>query len=699
MPNNLFGNRTELFMAVAVVAVVMMLIIPLPTILLDALMAMNLVLALLILLIVLYTRKATDFSIFPTILLVSTVFSLALNVSSTRLILTKGSSFDGRMVRAFSSFVVGSGGTEGLVVGAVIFVVIIAVQAMVITKGATRIAEVAARFALDALPGKQMAIEAEYNSQAITEEEAIARKNDLQREVDFYGAMDGSSKFISGNVKVGILITVVNVIGGFIIGMVIHGEPPALAISNYIAFAIGDGLLSQFPALLISTATGIIVTRSVSNGTFGEDVSEQFTRDARIYWIGAVALGALALLPGFPWYVLLPMAGLLVFMAIRLGRRQTKRDTAAAKTAEAKKAKPETEDMSPIVPLDPLSLELGYGLIPLVDREKGAELLERVHRIRRESGLDLGLVIPQIRIIDNIRLEPSEYCFKIQGVDVGRGKIRMGYYLCINPGGVKDELPGEKTRDPTFGLPALWVNEDKRDEAERAGYTVVDPPSIIATHLTDIIKRHAAEILGRQATQKILDTLKKDYPAVVEEAQKVLSLGEIQKVLQSLLREQVSIRNMVAILEALADYGQAAKTAKNMQFLVEKARQALSRQICLQFATDDRVLRVLTINQALEQKILDSAVETASGVISAMDPPTRMAWIKSLSRAVAAVQDQGWYPVILCSEAARYLVKSSSDRELPNLVVLSIPEIVPDISVEAVGEIKIESEVDGKLAG
>lgn len=690
-PGNLLSNRTELVMAVAVVAVVMMLIIPLPTVLLDTLMAMNLVLALLILLIVLYTRKATDFSIFPTILLVSTVFSLALNVSSTRLILTQGMAFNGKMIKAFSTFVVGSGGTEGLVVGLVIFIVIIAVQAMVITKGATRIAEVAARFALDALPGKQMAIEAEYNSQAITEEEAINRKKDLQQEVDFYGAMDGSSKFISGNVKVGILITVVNIIGGVIIGTVIHGENITAAISTYTAFTIGDGLLSQFPALLISTATGIIVTRSVSNGTFGEDVSTQFTRDARIYWIGGGLLGFLALLPGFPWYVLLPLAGLLIVMAVRLGRKQTKQDT-AVKTAAAKKAKPKSEDMSPIVPLDPLSLELGYGLIPLVDEEKGAELLERVHRIRRESGLDLGLVIPKIRIMDNIRLEPSEYCFKIQGVDVGRGKIRMGYYLCINPGGVKDELPGEKTRDPTFGLPALWVSEDRRDEAERAGYTVVDPPSIIATHLTDIIKRHAAEILGRQDTQEILDTLKKSYPAVVEEAQKVLSLGEIQKVLQALLREQVSIRNMVAILEALADYGAAAKSAKNMQFLIEKARQALSRQICLQYATEGRLLRVLTISQSLEQKILDSSVETASGVMSAMDPPTRTAWIKALSRSVAAVQDQGWYPVILCSEAARYLVKSSSERELPDLVVLSVPEVVADVTVEAVGEIRVEAE-------
>jgi flagellar biosynthesis protein FlhA len=687
--NRTFGEGSDLFVAIGVVAVVLMLIVPLPTILLDTLMAMNLVLSLLILLIVLYTKKATDFNIFPTLLLVVTVFGLALNVSSTRLILTKGADFDGRMIRAFSTFVVGSGGTEGLVVGFIIFIVIIAVQAIVITKGATRIAEVAARFALDALPGKQMAIEAEYNSGAITEEESISRKNDLQREVDFYGAMDGSSKFVSGNVKIGILITVVNILGGIIIGAALHGESITAAVGTYIAFSVGDGLLSQFPALLISTATGIIVTRSVSTGTFGEDISSQFSRDFRIYLIGAIVLAGFALLPGFPWYVLVPMALLLAFMAYRLRQKRRKTfEESMAKAAEAKKPKDDAGEMSPVVPLDPLSLELGYGLIPLVDRDKGAELLDRVHRIRRESALDLGLVIPRIRIIDNMRLEPSEYCFKIKGVDVGRGKIRMGYYLCINPGGVKDEISGEKTRDPAFGLPAIWVSEDKRDEAERAGYTVVDPPSIIATHLTAIIKHHSSEILGRQDTQAILDTLKKEYPAVVEEAQKALNLGEIQKVLQALLREQVSIRNMVAVLEALADYG---PVTKDVQFLTEKARQALARQLCLQYADEERVLRVLTIDQALEQKIVESRVETSSGVMSALEPALQSAWIRALSRSVAAVQEQGWLPIILCSEAARFLVKASSERELPELVVLSVPEIVSDITVEAVGEIRTES--------
>ncbi|OHE65162.1 MAG: flagellar biosynthesis protein FlhA [Treponema sp. GWA1_62_8] len=687
---NFTKDRSDIFVAVGVISIVCMLIIPVPTVLLDALMAINLILALLILLIVLYTKKATDFNVFPTVLLVSTVFGLAINVSSTRLILAKGVDFDGRMIRAFASFVVGSSGTEGLVIGFVIFIVIIAVQAIVITKGATRVAEVAARFALDALPGKQMAIEAEYNSGAISEEEAFKRKGDLQREVDFYGAMDGSSKFVSGNVKVGIFITVINLLGGFIIGMAIHGEPAGLALSTYTSLTIGDGLLSQFPALLVSTATGIIVTRSVSDGTFGSDISTQFSRDARIYWIAAGVLGGFAILPGFPWYVLIPLALLMGVLAYRLGRKEVKTAfDAQLKAGQAKKALEEPSEMSPVVPLDPLSLELGYGLIPLVDRDKGAELLERVTRIRRESALDLGLVVPRIRIIDNMRLEPSEYCFKIKGVEVGRGKIRMGYFLCINPGGVKDEIPGERTKDPAFGLPATWINDDKRETAERAGYTVVDPPSIIATHLTEIIKRHASEILGRQETQSILETLKKEYPAVVDEVQKTLSVGEIQKALQSLLREQVSIRNMVAVLEALADY---APVTKDPGYLAEKARQALGRQICLQFADDEKTLRVLTIDQALEQKIVESRVETAGGAVAALEPAVQRVWIKALSRSVAAVHEKGWIPVILCSEAARPLVKSSTERELPDLVVLSVPEIVNDVTVEAVGEIRLEGQ-------
>ncbi|MCL2759010.1 MAG: flagellar biosynthesis protein FlhA [Treponema sp.] len=679
------------YLAVAVITFVLMIILPMPAQILDALMAVNLVFALMVLLIVLYTRKPTEFSLFPTLLLVSTVFSLALNVSSTKLILTKGTGeFQVGMINAFSNFVVGSSGNEGLVVGFIIFIIIIAVQIIVITKGATRVSEVAARFALDSMQVKMMAVDAEYSSGSISEEEAQRKKDQIQKESDFYGSMDGASKFISGNVKVGVFIIIVEMIGGFIVGSVIYGEQDV--VPTYIRLAVGDGLVTQLPALLISTAMGIVVTRAAATGVLADQVTEQILeRDSLIYWICAGVLVVLAFLPGFPWYILFPMAILIAFHAYRRGQNQKRAENfkeMMTKTREQKDEK--AADFPPVVPLDALSLELGYGLVPLVEKEKGAELLERVMGVRSQSALDLGLVIPKVRIIDNSMLGPSEYCFKIKGVDSGRGKIRLGYYMCINPGTVTAELQGEATVDPAFGIPAIWVEQEKRDEAERAGYTVVDPPSIIATHLTEIIRRSAADILGLQDTQIILDTLRKDYPAVVDEALregKGLRVTEVQKILHGLLREKVSIRNLVSVLEAIADY---APISKNIWFLTEKARQALASQICHQYADEDKRLRVLTIDPALEQRIIDAKYETASGMVCALDPPTQKAWIRSVSKAVTAVKEKGWMPVILCSEQARFLVKNSTDRELPDLAVLSVPEIVQGIIPEAVGMIRIE---------
>jgi flagellar biosynthesis protein FlhA len=688
---NPLGFLKDSFPATALITMVVAIIFPMPTVLLDALMAVNLVFSLMVLLIVIYTQKPTEFSLFPTVLLVSTVFSLALNVSSTRLILTQGERFNGRMIRAFSSFVVGSTGNEGIVVGTIIFIIIIAVQVIVITKGAGRVSEVAARFTLDSMQVKMMAVETEFSSGSITEEEAQKRKAQIQRESDFYGSMDGASKFISGNVKIGVFIIIVEVLGGFIIGSVLYGEQNV--VTNYISLAIGDGLVTQLPALLISTAMGIVVTRAAATGNLADQVIEQiFSRQTIVYWICAGVLVFFSVLPGFPWYVLLPIAALVAFNAFRLGRQQKRAESfneMMSKTRE-RKSDEKAGDFSPIVPLDALSLELGYGLVPLVEKEKGAELLERVQGVRRQSAYDLGLVIPKVRIIDNSILEPSEYCFKIKGVDSGKGKIRIGHYLCINPGNVVTELAGEKTVDPAFGLPAIWIDQERRDEAERAGYTLVDPPSIIATHLTEIIRRNAASILGLQDTQAILDTLRKEYPAVVDEVLregKGIRVTDIQKVLHGLLRERVSIRNMVSILEAIADY---APVSKNIWFLTEKARQALASQICHQYADEDRRLRVVTIDPSIEQKVIDSKYETASGIVSAMDPPTHKAWIKAVSKTVAAVKEKGWMPVILCSEQARFLVKNSTDRELPDLAVLSVPEIVPDVIPEAVGIIRIE---------
>jgi flagellar biosynthesis protein FlhA len=681
-------EKSDLLVAAGVILIVMMLIIPLPTILLDLFQATNLISTLLIMLIVLYTQRALDFSIFPTILLMSTVFSLALNVSSTRLILAQGSDFDGRLIRSFGMFVVGTTGTEGLVIGIIIYIIVVAVQFLVITKGATRVAEVAARFTLDAMPGKQMAIDAEYSSGLISETEATQRKRDLQREADFYGAMDGASKFVQGNVTVGILITVVNIIGGMIVGITIHGETLDLAVNTYISLTIGDGLISQFPALLISTATGIIVTRSVSEATFGRDLTTQFSRQGKIYWIAAVFLAVLSFLPGFPWYVLLPMAVASGYLAytLTLKEQQAQATSGIDKQKASSKSSEQAQEISPVAPLDPISLELGYGLISLVDKDKGAELLERITKIRRESALDLGLVVPRIRIIDNMRLDPAEYCLKIRGVEVGRGMLRMGMYLSINPGGVETDIPGEKTTDPAFGLPAKWITEDVRDKAERAGYTVVDPPSIIATHLTELIKSHASEILGRQEVKSILDALKKDYPAVVDEVQGILGFGEVQKVLQGLLKEQVSIRNMVSILETLADYG---KLTKDVSYLIEKARQGLARQITLNYVDDERVLHVITLDPSLEQQLLDSKVETAHGNITGLAPEIHRKYINSVMNTVRMVQERGYFPLILTQEAVRPLVKESTKREIPNLVVLSVPEIIDSITVEGIAEIRL----------
>ena len=691
LSNSLLGGaRSDLLVAGGVIFASLMFVIPLPAVVLDALMAMNLVASLLVVLIVLYTQKALDFSIFPALLLVFTVFGLALNISSTRLILSQGAEFEGRLVRAFGTFVVGTEGLTGLVIGLIIFAIIIVVQVVVITKGATRVAEVAARFTLDGLPAKQMAIDAEYSAGALTEEEANRKKEELQREVDFYGAMDGAAKFVSGNVKAGIFITALNIIGGMTIGMTLLGESFDLALQTYVSLTVGDGLVTQFPALLVSTATGLIVTRAISDGTFGQDVARQFARHSRAYWVAAAFLLGISFLPGFPWYVLIPMSAISAYFAYSLGASETvasREASAASESAQRKQQREQEPEATHVAPLDPISLELGYGLVPLVDRDQGAELLERVTRIRREAALDLGLVVPRIRIIDNMRLQPSEYCIKIRGTEVGRGTIRMNHYLSINPGGEREDIPGERTTDPAFGLPAKWITEEYREQAERYGYTVVDSPSIIATHLTEVIKRHAAEILGRQEVRNMLDNLRKDYPAVVDEAQNALSLGEIQKVLQGLLRERISIRNMVAILETLADY---ATVSKDGSFLVEKTRQALGRQICLQYADDERVLNVLTIDPSLEQALVDSKVDTAGGAVPALKPELQRAWINALTNAVANVQRQGYFPVVLCSERARPLVRASTVRDIPDLAVLSVPEVASDIRVNSLGEVKVQ---------
>lgn len=680
--------------AAFVIIVFLMLIIPLPTVLLDLLMALNLSLSVFILLIVVYTPRASSFSSFPRVILLTTLLGLGINVSSTRLILTQGQRFNGKMVSAFSSFVVGSSdGRSGLVIGMVIFIILIVIQ-FVITKGATRVAEVAARFALDSMGQKNFAVDAELNSGAITEEEAQAKRLAISRESDFFEAMDGASKFVSGNVTAGIFMTVINLIAGIITGMVLRHESFSSAIDTYCRLTIGDGLLSQIPSLLLSFSTGLLVTGNSSEENLSDQLRNNFTVSGRVYKIGGCAIALLGFMPGMPWYILIPLGVLSYFAGSRMTKKEKVQFEEKLKEEQLAKSRTQTggnpDDISPVVPLDPLSLELGYALIPLVDEEKGAELLERITRIRREAATDLGLVVPRIRIIDNMTLEPSEYCFKIKGIEVGRSKLKLGYYMCMNTGSVIKEMQGEATRDPAFNMPAIWVPEEKRQEAESAGYVAVDPPTIVSTHLTEIIRAHAAEILGLKEVSQIISTVREKNKDVVEAVidNAKFTYNQIEKVLQNLLREKVSIRNIELILETLADYGPQIST----WILTEKVRRALGLQICLQYADSDKVLRGMNLSQQWAELLLEHQVVPNDGAkpFVALDPVDGRNWISSVGSAFAAMQQNNYQPIIICPAEVRLLVKSSTEREMPGLVVISIDEVMASenaISLEVLGEI------------
>ncbi|MDE7227303.1 MAG: flagellar biosynthesis protein FlhA [Treponemataceae bacterium] len=693
-----FKDFQNLAMSAAVVVVVFMLLLPLPGWIVDTLMILNIFFSLAALLLVVFTPKSSSLSSFPRIILFLTLYGLGLNVSSTRLILSSAKiygyeRFPGTMLKAFSSVVAG----ESLAIGLIIFIILIIVQAFVITKGSGRISEVAARFALDSMPQKNFAVDSELQSGAITDEQAREKKREIQQESDFYSAMDGAAKFVSGNVKAGIFITVIDIVAGIIIGTTGQGAMSfGTAANTYTRLTIGDGLLSQLPSLLVSVATGLLVAGSNTSETMGSQVKKEFSQSGWVYVISGVVIGLMSLVPGFPWYLLIPIGAGLAFFGYRLvrGARETERKQTEAEVAAKAQTGSSPADVSPVVPLDPLSLEIGYALIPLVDKDKGAELLERVTRIRREAALDLGLVVPSIRIIDNMTLDPSEYSFKIRGIEVGRSKIKMGCYMCLDTGSVVEEIKGEATVDPAFGVPALWVGEDMRQQAENAGYAVVDPPTIIATHLTEIIRSHAADILSRQEVAKIIDEIRKTNEVVVKEVMDTYhyTYGEIEKVLQGLLREQVSVRNIVAILETLANYG---AMQHNTWFLIEKVREALGLQICLQYVDQERKLSVLQLDQSSSEKILQHQVIPNDGgqPFVAFDPVDGRKWISAVSASIAAVRERNMMPIILCAGEVRALVHHSIDREMPGTVVLSINEVMAAghaVQLEILGEIHVD---------
>lgn len=688
---------TKNIVAVAIVLGVFLLFIPIPKFMIDLSMILNLAFSIIILLVVIRIPRPSDFQTFPRIILLQTLFSLAINISSTRLILTgdfRNGTLQGQsaMVQSFAKIVAGN----NIVIGFVMFIILIVVQVLVVTKGAGRVSEVAARFSLDSMNQKLFDIDNRLNSGVIDENQAEMLKEAVRKDIDFYSNMDGSSKFVSGNVKAGIFITVINLVGGFIIGMVMNGMDFSNALSTYSTLTIGDGLTSQLPSLIISFATGLLVTGTKSDETFDVQLKKEFTSDGHIYIIVAAVmfLTSFFLRQGTQ-FILIPVAALFGFIGYRLVQKNEKQVQAAKMEENAKKSEKQTSpaDSEQITMLDPLSLELGYGLIPLVDKEKGAELLERITRIRVETRYDIGLNIPSIRIVDNMSLEPNDYSFKIEGIEAGHATIRLGYLMCMDTGAVVEPLKGEKTKDPAFGMDAIWLPEEQRSEAENAGYVVVDPPTIISTHITEIIRSHAAQMLDRQAVSVILETVKKSNPVLVDEVLNTakISYGVIEKVMQNLLEEKVSIRNYVKILETMANY---ASVSQNVWDLTAKVREALGLQICKQYADpQDNKLRVMRLSQPLSEMVAQYAYNPPDGSkpYVSFDPVDRRKWITAISNSLARINQMGVMPIILCVSGIRQLVRSAIEREQPGVVVLSDMEIFEagnNISVEIIDEIR-----------
>jgi len=673
---------SDVMAAVGVVTIVVMMIIPLPTFLLDLLLTLNITTALIIVMVAIYNTEPLQFSVFPSLLLIATLFRLALNVSSTRLILLDG--YAGEVIMSFGNFVVGG----NAVVGFIVFVILIIIQFIVITKGAERVAEVAARFTLDAMPGKQMSIDADLNAGLINDNEARQRRKNIQREADFYGAMDGASKFVKGDAIAAIVIILINIVGGFFIGMVSRNMDVLQALQAYTLLTVGEGLVNQIPALLISTATGIVVTRAASEANLGQDIINQLFVNPRIFFTVSAVLFILGLVPGLPGIPFFVLSGLAISVALFLRKsvRSATETQVNQKEQQEKEEVRKPENIIALLQVDPMELEIGYSLIPIVNASQGGDLLDRIVMIRRQCALELGLIVPTIRIRDNIQLKPNVYVIKLKGVEIARGDLLLDHYLAMNSGNAMEEIPGIPTLEPAFGLPAVWIRESDREQAEMNGYTVVDPVSVLATHLTEVIKSHAAEIIGRQEVQTLVDAIKQNNPAVVDELMpNLLSLGDIQKVLTNLLRERISIRDMKSILETLADY---ASVTKDQEILTEYVRQGLVRQISHQYATNN-TLSCITVDPQLENKIMSAVQRTEHGSYVAFDPSAMQKLINNLNTELAKLTNLGYQPIVLVSPAVRLYFRKLTERIVPNLVVLSYAEVEPKIEVQALGMVKL----------
>jgi flagellar biosynthesis protein FlhA len=682
----LFNNAVAFF----VILIIALVVIPLPTQLLDVMFILNITLSLMVLLLTMYVHTALDFSVFPSILLIATLFRLALNISSTRQILTNNG-YGGEVIKTFGSFVL----QGNIVVGFIVFLIIVLVNFLVITKGAERVSEVAARFRLDAMPGKQMAIDADLNSGLIDEKQARERRADVQREAEFYGAMDGASKFVKGDAIMAIVVTFINLIAGIIIGMVQGGKSFDEVLNIYTIASVGDGLVSQVPALLISTATGMIVTRAASNSTLGKDVAGQFVSQPIVIIIAGFALLAMCLIPGMPILQVLVLSGLMLALGFTILRRHKAEElqlAPAAGEAAGSAAENEVEyyknidNIYNLLPLDAIEMDFGYSLIPLVDERSGSSFIERLVMFRKQFAIEMGMVVPAVRLRDSASLNPNQYVIKIKGEEVARGEILMDYYLALDPGNLTGEIDGIDTIEPAYGIPSKWITPDKKDLAEIYGYTVIDPLSVVITHLSETVRKHACELLSRQDVSQILENLKKyNEPLVNDVVPGIISQANLQKVLCCLLKEGVPIRDMETILETISNHA----TVHDPEMLTEYVRQALRRTITRQWSEGGKI-RVITLDSEVEKTIINSITKNEHGTYLALDPQMTQKIITKLSECIANVKDVISTPIILTSPVVRLYFSKLLQQFYPKAVVLSFNELENNVQIQAVANIAVD---------
>ncbi|RLB87183.1 MAG: flagellar biosynthesis protein FlhA [Deltaproteobacteria bacterium] len=684
------SESSDILMIVAFIGILMAMILPIHPIILDFFLALNISFGIMVLITTMYTTKPLEFSIFPSLLLVLTLFRLSLNVASTRLILLHGSegpSAAGKVIMSFGSFVVGG----NYVVGLVIFIILVLINFMVITKGAGRIAEVAARFTLDAMPGKQMAIDADLNAGMIDEVEAGDRRKAIARESEFHGAMDGASKFVRGDAVAGIVITMINIVGGFVIGVLQQGMEMGDALTTYTLLTVGDGLVSQIPALLISAASGLLVSRSGAETKMGAEFAKHLLASSTPVFIGAVIIFCMGLVPGLPSLPFMTLGivmGTLAWYFLRADEREEEDSLVEAAEEDASAGQP--EDVDHLLSLDTIELEVGYGLIPLVDKQQDGTLLGRIRAIRRQFATEMGIIIPPIHIRDNLNLSPAQYRLMIKGVEAAGTELMVNHYLAMDPGGAAQEIEGIKTTEPAFNLPAFWIPMDREEEAKFAGYTVVDNSTVIATHLTEIIRTNAHDLIGRQDVQHLLDNLAKTNPKAVEElVPNLLTIGVVQKVLQNLLRERISIRNFLTIVETLADF---APMGKDPDLLTEYVRQRLAKGMLVPYLQEGKVLQVLTLDPNLEEILSKNIKRTEHGSYLALDPSLVAGVVASVSKQVEKLLVINTQPVVMTPPTLRRHFRKLIEPSLPTVFVVSHAEIVDDINLQAVGKVSLKDE-------